>query len=248
MTPRLGIQLYTVRNELGDDFDGTLGKIAGYGYRHVQPYNVDKFVDQLAESLPKHGLDAPSTHANPFGGEHEAIIAACERLGVKRVIQPSSPKEAWESAEGIADIAKQLNELGKRYGDAGLEFGYHNHAYELESRIDGRHGLELLADQLDDNVVLELDTYWAVVGGADVTALLGRLGERVRSIHIKDGDGSHDNKAQVAVGAGQVDVAAIIEAAKHFTDGQVELDDTTGDMLGAVRESHGWLQQYGEWA
>ena len=68
--------------------------------------------------------------------------------------------------------------------------------------IDGRHGLEVLAEQLDPAVVLEVDTYWAYVGGADVPALLERLGDRVVALHIKDGDGSLDNKKQVPVGSG----------------------------------------------
>ena len=65
--------------------------------------------------------------------------------------------------------------------------------------FDGRHALEVFADQLDPDVMLEVDTYWAYAGGADVPALLGRLGDRVVALHVKDGDGTLNTKAQTAV-------------------------------------------------
>ncbi len=79
--------------------------------------------------------------------------------------------------------------------------------------IDGRHALEVFADQLAPEVVLEVDTYWAYAGGADVPALLRRLGERVVALHIKDGDGTLDTKKQVPVGSGVIPIADIIAAA-----------------------------------
>ena len=79
--------------------------------------------------------------------------------------------------------------------------------------MNGRHALEVLADALSPEVVLEVDTYWAYVGGADVPGLLRRLGERVVALHIKDGDGTRDVESQVAVGAGSLPVWDFIEAA-----------------------------------
>jgi sugar phosphate isomerase/epimerase len=86
-------------------------------------------------------------------------------------------------------------------------------------------------------VVLEIDTYWAYLGGADVPELLERLGERVVALHIKDGDGSLDNKLQVAVGAGAVPVDDFMAAAPNALF-VVELDDSEGDLVEAVGASH----------
>ena len=108
------------------------------------------------------------------------------------------------------------------------------------SEIDGKHGLEVLAEQLDPAVVLEVDTYWAYVGGADVPALLDRLGDRVVALHIKDGDGSLDNKKQVPVGAGVVPVNEFMAAAPNALF-VVELDDSEGDLVEAVGASREYL-------
>jgi sugar phosphate isomerase/epimerase len=98
----------------------------------------------------------------------------------------------------------------------------------------------VLAEQLDPGVVLEVDTYWAYVGGADVPALLERLGERVVALHIKDGDGSLDNKKQVAVGSGSVPVNDYMAAAPAALF-VVELDDSEGDLVEAVGASREFL-------
>jgi sugar phosphate isomerase/epimerase len=89
-------------------------------------------------------------------------------------------------------------------------------------------------------VVLEVDTYWAYAGGADVPALLKRLGDRVVALHLKDGDGSLDTSKQVAVGSGVLPVRDIIEAAPDALR-VVELDDSETDLLEAVRASREFL-------
>lgn len=248
MTPRLSLQLYTVREALGADFDGTIAQLAEAGYRHVEPYGIEKFADELAASLSAHGIDATTTHGSPVSGDVAASIEAAHKVGVTTVIQPGSPRELWTSADGIKQWAQQLNEANEKLRAEGLTLGYHNHEFELIHDIDGGHGLDLLAAETDPSIVFEVDTYWAYAGGADVPALLERLGERVVAIHIKDGPGNMDTKAQVAVGAGQVPVLDFVAAARHITDGVVELDDTSGDMLTAVRDSYNFLTGKGDWA
>src|SRR6476619_5637482 len=105
--------------------------------------------------------------------------------------------------------------------------------------IKDRHGLEVLADLLDPEVVLEVDTYWAYAGGADVPALLGRLGDRVVALHVKDGDGTLDPLAQVAVGSGTLPIWDIIAAAPDALR-VVELDDSAGDVVDALRDSRAY--------
>jgi len=82
--------------------------------------------------------------------------------------------------------------------------------------------------------VLELDTYWAAVGGADVPALLGRLGDRVRLLHLKDGPIGMDNASQLPLGSGAMPVAAIVEAAGAAELGVLEFDDYAGDLFEGI--------------
>ncbi len=91
----------------------------------------------------------------------------------------------------------------------GVTIGYHNHAHELESLIDGRTALDVFADSLSAQVGLEVDTYWALVGGQDPVALLDRLAGRVVAVHVKDGAGTAEPKDQTAVGAGTLPIREI---------------------------------------
>lgn len=237
----LSVQLYTVRDALNADFDGTLERIAGYGYKLVEPFGFVDLFDGLSAGLAKHGLAAPTTHVGLLNGDQEKIFDTATTLGMSYVIDPYSDPELWKSEGGIKGIAEQLNAAAVKAAAHGLSVGYHNHWFELESNFDGKLGLEVLADHLAPEVVLEVDTYWAYVGGADVPALLGRLGDRVIALHIKDGDGTRDNKNQVAVGAGVVPVWDFVEAATNLKYGVVELDDTSGDVFAAVEESFSYL-------
>jgi sugar phosphate isomerase/epimerase len=163
-------------------------------------------------------------------------LAAAAELGIGTVVQPWVEPKRWAAADGIRRLADELNAASVRAAGRGLRVGYHNHQFELESRVDGRHGLEAFADHLAPEVVLEVDTYWALAGGADVPALLRRIGTRVVALHLKDGDGSLDTKRQVALGRGILPIAAVLEAAPHALR-VVELDDTDGDLVAAVRAS-----------
>ena len=233
----LSVQLYTVRAALDDDVDRTLATLAEIGFRNVEPFDLLTYRDALRVALPRHGLSAPTTHAELLGPDGDEALAAAAELGIETVVQPWVEPERWATADGIRALADDLNAASVRAAGHGLRVGYHNHHFELEARVDGRHGLEAFADHLAPEVVLEVDTYWALAGGADVPALLGRLGSRVVALHLKDGDGSLDTKRQVALGHGVLPVGAILEAAPHALR-IVELDDTDGDLLTAIRVGH----------
>jgi len=235
----LSVQLYTVRNALAEDYDGTLERIAGYGYTQVEPFGFVNFLDGLRK-LGQHGLSAPTAHVGLVTGDQDAIFAAATELGIQTVIEPHVPVDRWQTEDSIKQIADDLNAAATKAAGHGLSVGYHNHAFELESVFDGRHGLEILADHLAPEVGLEVDTYWAHAGGADVPALLRRLGERVVALHVKDGDGSLDTKKQVAVGSGSLPVWDYIAVAPDALR-VVELDDSAGDLLEAVRDSRVYL-------
>ena len=153
---------------------------------------------------------------------------------------PAVRAEHWQRAADIATTAATLNDAAGTAAEHGLRVGYHNHWWELESRIDGRPALEVLADQLDPAVLLEVDTYWVTVGGVDAPELLQRLGDRVHALHIKDGDLSTDASGQVPAGQGRVPVAEVLAAAPDALR-VVEFDRYDGDIFAALGESHAYL-------
>ena len=169
----------------------------------------------------------PTAHGGFLDADRDEVFSAAADLGVQTLVQPYVDPARWQDPADVAAIADGLNQAAVTAAGYGLRVGYHNHHFELESKFDGRHALEVLADQLDPEVVLEVDTYWAYAGGADVPALLARLGDRVVALHVKDGDGTLNTKAQTAVGSGSLPVLDILAAAPHALR-VVELDDTEG--------------------
>ena len=235
------IQLYTLRDALQEDLPGTIRKVAEIGFTQVEPYNFVATAKELGAALKENGLTAPSGHAPLLSQDQDEIFAAAKELGITTVIDPFLPAEHWQSAEDIQATAAKLNAAAKKGAEYGIRVGYHNHAWELESIIEGRTALEYLEGLLDPELVLEVDTYWVAVGGQDPVELLARLGDRVKLIHIKDGPGNTDTKAQQPAGQGTIPVLDVIAAAKSLEVGVVEFDDYSGDIFQGITESLNYL-------
>jgi sugar phosphate isomerase/epimerase len=235
------LQLYTLRAAIGEDLPGTIKRVAEIGYTAVEPYNFVATAEELAEALAVNGLQAPSGHAPLLRADQDQIFQAATKLGIGTVIDPHVDRSLWTTGEQIKATADALNAAARRAAEYGITVGYHNHEFELESQIEGKSGLEVLADHLDPGVVLEVDTYWAAVGGEDPAELLRRLGDRVRFIHIKDGPLTRNDREQVAVGAGRMPVWDVLDAAPALETAVVELDDFDGDIFTAVADSLNYL-------
>jgi sugar phosphate isomerase/epimerase len=236
------VQLYTLRHALEDDLPGTIKKVADIGFTQVEPYNFVATAQELGAALKANGLTAPSGHAPLLSENQEAIFAAAKELGITTVIDPYLPAEHWQSAEDIQSTAVKLNAAAKKGAEYGIRVGYHNHAWELESVIDGQRALEYCAGLLDPELVLEVDTYWVAVAGQDPVELLQRLGDRVKFIHIKDGPLTTDTKAQLPAGQGKIAVWDVIAAVTSLEVGVVEFDDYSGDIFEGIAESLAYLQ------
>ena len=266
-TPPISVQLYTLRERVAADLPGTLRELADIGFTAVEPHRWHEDVAGMRRALADAGLVAPSAHARllqaadggasgggdasgsddvrmEIGPDAEAMLDAAAELGITTVVQPVSPPEVWRSAAGVAQLAEQLGEVAALAARHGLQVAYHNHAWELEESTwhtdPDRSVLEVFADDLDPKVVLEVDTYWAAVGGLDPLALLQRLGTRAALLHIKDGPISAVNTDQLPVGQGVMPVTDLLAVAPHARP-IIELDDYSGDMLDAVRQSFTYL-------
>ena len=238
------LQLYTVREQLATDRMAVLRRIAGFGYGAVEPYDVRTDPDQLRADLDEAGLVACSVHADVLGEDPDALLNGTRTLGADTVIVAWMEPAIFADADRVAKLARDLNEAAAKAADHGLRLGYHNHDFELSARIGGRPALEVLADALEEAVILEVDTYWAAVGGQDVPALLGRLGHRVRYLHVKDGPVTKEDP-MTAVGSGRMPVADILAACPSAEWHVVELDRCATDMLTAVGDSLAWLSGQG---
>ena len=243
--PSASVQLYTVRDALAADGVATTQRLADLGLRTVEPFGLVDAVDALEPALAAAGLTAPTSHVTLHGGGHEAAFVAARRLGVTTLIDPYIPEERWTTRAEVAALAAEFTEIARQAADHGLQVAYHNHWWELETLVDGTPALEVFADELGDApVALELDTYWSAVGGVDPVALLGRLGERVVALHIKDGPVSRDTSLQLPAGHGVMPIAEILAAAPNARP-VIEFDEYAGDLFEGIAESIAFVRSLG---
>ncbi|EWS82764.1 sugar phosphate isomerase/epimerase family protein [Brachybacterium phenoliresistens] len=246
----ISVQLYSVREALAADPIATLSSLRDMGFESVEPFGILDWADTLRTALPELGLSAPSTHAGVLAEADPArLFGVAANLGVRTVIEPHRDRSHWTSVDDIRRTADLLNGLAGTAAEEGVRLGYHNHEFELETDFEGRTGLEVLSEDLDPRVVLEVDTFWAAVGGQDPAQLLRRLGQQVQLAHLKDGPLNRETSQQKPIGQGEMDVPAILEAAPWLEIGVIEFDDYAGDVLEGIRQSRealGRLQSNGE--
>lgn len=258
------VQLYTVRDAVAEDLPGAVARLAEIGFTKVEPYAFVERVSEFEAAFSAAGVTAPSGHAPVIDVDDPSrVFDAAARLGIGTVIDPFIPTDRWQVADDAARLADRVNDLQEQAAAAGLAFGYHNHNWEFANLVDGRPIFELFLERLSPDVVLEIDTFWSTVGGADTPALLRSLGERVQFLHIKDGLISGDIATalpssesaldvpdalahafanQQPAGQGQVDIPAILAAAPHATR-VVEFDGYSGDIFSGVAASFAWLSE-----
>jgi len=212
---QVALELYTVRDETKRDFAGTLRRVAQMGYAGVEFVGYGNLSAQSMNSvLAETGLKVPGTHVgleSLTAEQLDASIRYCRAINCPLMVLPSLP-QASRTLEGIRALAPQLNSIGQRCRDAGLDFGYHNHDFEFAS-IEGHTLLEHLLEMTNPDLVkIELDVYWAAYAGHDPLALLNRLGQRVALIHFKDMAPDH---SMTEVGKGILDMQGMTAFAQQ---------------------------------
>lgn len=264
MSALTSVQLFTVKDALEADLDGTLAEVSRRGFTAVEPYDFVRRAEKLAAALSANGLVAPTGHAflasesfvNPDGSgtalpvpTPDEVFDAADVLGMGTVIDPYTEPARWQSREQIEETARLLNAAAEIAAARGLRVGYHNHAHELEARFDGATGLEVLAGLLDPRVVLEIDLYWAARAGVDPAALLAALGDRVVAVHVKDGTldaeaiAAYPPADQVPAGTGAVPLAEALDAASALEFAIVEFDAYAGDLFEGIEQSRVFLDE-----
>jgi len=246
---KIGLQLWTLRKEMETDLSGTLQNIADIGFGGVEtaffPDHVT--VRQAAKALDQAGLKVFSVHCEiPIGKQKDNMLEMAEAYQCTRMVWHGWPEDSrYKTKDGIKQLAEIYNQANAFAQSNGLQFGLHNHWWELEVKEDGTYPYQTLIDLIDENIFFEIDTYWAKVAGQDPAVIVGNLGKRAPLLHIKDGPGIQD-KPMVAVGKGVQDFPGIVAAANGTTEWMiVELDECKTDMLQAVRDSYSYLTRNG---
>ena len=236
----IGLQLYTVRDQLAKDIEGTIAAVAAAGITELEfagYYNKD--AAWWKALLKKHRLTAPSAHMPlpPTDDGWDKQFATANEMGHQIVIMPFLMPDQRKTKDDWKRIADRLNVAGKKAKAAGLEFGYHNHDFEF-APIDGTTGWEIITTQTDRSLVhLELDLYWATKAGQDPIAIMQKWSGRVTCVHVKD-IGPPPARDFADVGAGSIDFKTILAKGRKMGLKHWFIErDVSPDPLASIRIS-----------
>ncbi|QGK75154.1 sugar phosphate isomerase/epimerase [Flavobacterium sp. SLB02] len=221
----IGLQLYTLRDELPKDVKSTLEKVAKAGYKTVETYGFsikDQFWGltpiELKKILDANHLKTPSGHYNLgsflYDGNLEEVKAAIEAAQILKNEYLTVPWVDEPYRNDFHKIAARLNEAGKMCVAAGLKLAYHNHDFEFKKQ-DGITGYEILLKETDHDLVsFELDLYWVVRSGNDPIKLFKENPGRFKLWHVKDMD-KVNPALNTEIGSGPIDFKTIFKEVKQ---------------------------------
>lgn len=228
-----GLQLFTVRDPLATDPEGTLRRVADAGYREVELAGLAGMTaTTFQERLKRHRLAVPSIHADydSLRGDLDGVLREARTFGASYVVCPSVDAQERRTADDWKRVCRTLAQAGRIVGSHGLALAYHNHDYEFVPFADGATPFDLLLRETDpEDVKLELDVYWVAKGGLDPVRCLRDNAGRIALVHLKD---LGQSGATVELGAGTLAMEQIVGAAlaigtKHLF---VELDDSADPL------------------
>jgi sugar phosphate isomerase/epimerase len=227
----IGIQLYTLRNELGKDPVGTLKKVAALGYKQVELYGFPN-ADPLVSGAKDAGLEIHSAHfewdsvVNPKDAgmsDFAKILEKAHKLGLSHLVIPYLKEPNRATLDDYRKVAENANKAAVMAKTAGIQLSYHNHNFEFEPKEGGKSGYDIFMAGFSPDMKFEIDVFWVKAAGIDLVALIGKLHGRVTQLHLKDlkegvampsFDTSLPTDAFQPLGAGIIQMEPIIVAAK----------------------------------
>jgi sugar phosphate isomerase/epimerase len=224
---KVGLQLYSLRNQLPNDVKGVIAKVAAAGYAEVETFGYTKSagfwgLDAKAFNalLKSNGLTTPGGHygmeqyfTNGSTDDLKTYIDAAHSTGQTYIVCPHLGVEYRKTADDLKKVASKLNAIGQLFKSEGLKLAYHNHDFEFIS-VEGSTLYDVILKETDPQLVkLEMDIYWVVRAGYDPVTLLNQHPGRYVMVHIKDMD-KQDHKLNTEIGSGIIDFKTIIPAAK----------------------------------
>jgi len=249
----VGLQLYTLRDLMEQDFAGTLREVAKIGYEGVEFYNYGGFsAEQLKALLQELGLKAIGTHIQlvDLKDNLEREIDYLKTIGAKYAICPWLPEDVRDAESWVGHF-EALSVAGQKCNEAGIELLYHNHEFEFETKINGKPVFEVLFETLPAHIIKpEIDLGWVQYSGIDPIGYIKKYQEKLPLIHLKDYLETKRNPDllidTVELGEGSLPILDIVsELSKTEVEWIiVEQDTCSNPPLQSVAKSFQWLQQH----
>ncbi len=240
---KIGLQLYTVRSLLKNDFEGTLAKVAEAGYREVELAGLfDRSPQDVRKILDKNGLTVPSSHVDfkTVEGDWPKALETAHTLGQSFIVCPFI-EENMRTPDGWKHAADAFNRAGEASKKAGIQFAYHNHNWEFKTD-KGEMPYEILLTKTDPNLVkMEMDLFWTVKGKQDPLTYFNRYPGRFPLVHVKD---MKKNGEMTEVGSGDIDFKKIFaQSEKAGIQHYFVEHDEPKDPIESIKTSYDYLSK-----
>jgi len=250
-----GMVSYTYREQFAKDLPGTLDTIRALGITDLEFSNLfGRTAADIRRELDRRGMKCSS-----FGVSYDDATKKTDEVAANaKTLGATFLRVAWVPHEGAftpmltRKTAEEFNRIGRELREKhGLTFVYHNHGYEFEPYGSGTLFDLLMALTNPADVSYELDILWAKFPGQDPAALLTKFGHRFRLMHLKDlrkgvkGDfsGKTDTNNDVALGTGQIDLRAVLRAAREAGIEHYYIEDESANIATQVPQSIVYLKQ-----
>jgi len=252
----LGIQIYTLRNQLREDLEGTIKKISDIGYTYLEVFGYDngKYFDKTASEFNdivlSNGLKIVSGHyqtglVRPYVGSMsdswEQAVEDAKMTGHKYMVCAYLLPEERATLDDYKRVVDLINVASETCQKAGMQFCYHNHDFEFQE-IDGVLPMDYLLSNTDaDKVKTELDIYWIHKAGLDAVEFFNKYKGRVPLWHVKDMDSSEEQEF-TEVGNGVIDFKKIFNNTKvSGMDYFFVEQDVSDDPIMSIQQSYDYI-------
>lgn len=240
---QIALQLYSVRDDLLRDVNGTLDRVRQIGFTAVEamfwPDSMD--LAGFAHSCRQAGLQVCSLHCSIPNSNNIGLLEQCAfELGTRELVWHGWPRDPrHDSHDGVEELVAEYAQAHRLCAGRGMALSLHNHWWEFETfPPPGPKGspFELLLGLEKLGVSFEIDTYWATVAGMDPVAILGSLATPPRLVHLKDGPGGTESP-KLPLGTGILPLDEILESLPQKSWRIIEMDDCETDIWDALSAS-----------
>ena len=225
----IGIQLYTLRNQIKADVKSTIKAVADAGYKQVEPYGFPN-ADEMILAARENGLAVNSTHfdwdsvinpdqkgVRPFS----EVLDKANDASINHLVIPYLADKNRKTLDDYKLVCERCNKGAEQAKKAGIQLSYHNHSFEFQPMEGGVTGYETMIKEFSPDMHFEVDVFWIQLGGKNPVDMIRQLKGRVSQLHLKDLNQSikapmYSGVPQEAfeeLGDGVIDMEPIIEVA-----------------------------------
>lgn len=255
----IGLQLYTLRNQLTKDTPGTIKAVVDAGYKQGEMFGFPN-CDPVIAAAKESGLALNSSHfewdtvVNPKDDSYsdfQRIVEKAKKVGLTHLVIPYLADKDRKTLDDYKKVAAHSNKAAALTKKAGIQLSYHNHAFEFQPKEGGKTGFDVLMAEFGPDVQFELDVFWVKAGGVEPVDLIKKLTGRVSQLHLKDlkagvplpAFSSVPNDAFQELGKGIIPIEAILVAAKAAGVKHCHVEqDQSPDPIASIRQSLAYLK------